>query len=87
MPLLTVAARVGRRFWHGLAAAVHGFLGTANILSRDSFGFFGMVPMGVAATAVHGGLVAAHGTALLLTRHNPVPCKRDRSHRPDRADL
>jgi hypothetical protein len=68
LELLAYYAGAGRRFWHGLAVAVHGLLGTANVLFWSSFGFFGMVPMGVAATAVHGGLVAAHGTALVLTR-------------------
>ena len=61
--LLTVAARDGRRFWHGLAAAVHALLGTANLVFWGSFVVFGMVPIGVAATVVHIVLVAAHITA------------------------
>lgn len=66
--LLTVAARDGRRFWHGLAAAVHTLLGTANLVFWDSFVVFGMVPMGIAATVVHFVFVAAHIGAFVVSR-------------------
>ena len=66
--LLTVAARDGRRFWHVLAAAVHTILGTANLVFWNSFVVFGMVPMGIAATAVHFVLVAAHTGAFVVSR-------------------
>jgi uncharacterized membrane protein len=66
--LLVVAARDGRRFWHVLAAAVHAFLGTANLLFWDSFVVFGVVPMGIAATVVHFVLVAAHVGAYTVSR-------------------
>lgn len=66
--LLTVAARDGRRFWHAFAAGVHTLLGTANLVFWDSFVVFGMVPIGIAATAVHYGLVAAHSGAWAVSR-------------------
>lgn len=53
------------RFWHVFAAAVHVLLGGANIVFWDSFGAFGMVPMGVAATVVHAVFVALHAAALV----------------------
>lgn len=58
-----MAARDGRRFWHVFAAAVHTLLGVANLVFWDSFVVFGMVPMGIAATAVHFVMVAAHSGA------------------------
>ncbi len=66
--LLTVAARDGRRFWHVMAASVHTLLGTANLLFWDSFIVFGMVPMGIAATVVHGALVVAQVSAFVASR-------------------
>jgi hypothetical protein len=66
--LIGVAARDGRRFWHVFAAAVHTLLGVANLVFWDSFVVFGMVPMGIAATAVHFVLVVAHSGAWLVSR-------------------
>ncbi|MET0317422.1 MAG: hypothetical protein ABW188_11425 [Rhodococcus fascians] len=66
--LIGVAARDGRRFWHAFAAGVHTLLGTANLVFWDSFVVFGMTGMGVAATAVHFVLVAAHTGAWAVSR-------------------
>jgi hypothetical protein len=66
--LLTVAARDGRRFWHVLAAAVHAFLGIANLVFFQGFIAWGLVPAGVAATVVHFALVIAHMGGFVVTR-------------------
>jgi uncharacterized membrane protein len=47
---------------------VHTLLGTANLLFWDSFIVFGMVPMGIVATVVHGALVVAHVSAFVASR-------------------
>jgi hypothetical protein len=66
--LLTVAARDDRRFWHVLAAVVHAFLGTANLVFFQGFIAWGMVPAGVAATVVHFVLVVAHTAGFVVSR-------------------
>lgn len=48
-----------RRFWHLFAVGVHLLLGGANLLFWISFTSFGMVPMGIVVTAIHGLFVAA----------------------------
>ena len=73
--LLTVASRDGRRFWHVLAAVVHAFLGTANLVFFEGFIAWGLVPMGIAATVVHFVLVIAHSAAFVVSR----PAARDRA--------
>jgi hypothetical protein len=52
--LIFVAAAEPKRFWHGFAACVHVLLGGANLLFWSSFVYWGLVPMGVVATAFHG---------------------------------
>ena len=64
---LTVAAGDGRRFWHVFAIGVHLLLGTANVVFWSSFTTFGVVPMGIAATAAHAVFVLAHATALMTS--------------------
>lgn len=66
--LLAVARKDLRRFWHVFAGAVHVLLGGANIVFWESFGAFGMVPMGVVATVVHVLFVVLHGVALAGSR-------------------
>ena len=68
--LLAVARRDLRRFWHVFAAAVHVLLGGANIVFWESFGMFGMVPMGIAATVVHVVFVVLHAVALGSSRRS-----------------
>jgi hypothetical protein len=53
-----------------LAAAVHVLLGGANIVFWESFGTFGMVPMGIAATVVHVVFVVLHAVALGSSRRS-----------------
>ena len=57
--LIGVAAPAPKRFWHGFAACVHALLGGANLLFWSSFVYWGLVPMGVIATAFHGLFLVA----------------------------
>jgi len=52
--LFSLAASEPKRAWHGFAACVHLLLGAANLLFWHSFVTWGLVPMGVVATAFHG---------------------------------
>lgn len=56
--------------WHGVSVAVHALLGGANLLFWDSFVAIGIVPVGVAATLLHGVFFAA-GAWLVLARRTP----------------
>ena len=51
--LIGVAASEPKRYWHGFAACVHLLLGGANLLFWHSFVVWGLVPMGIVATAFH----------------------------------
>jgi hypothetical protein len=51
--------------WNWVAAAMHLLLGGANLLFWDSFTTYGLVPMGVGATAMHAVFVALQVTAAL----------------------
>jgi hypothetical protein len=42
------------RRWHGTAAAVHGLLGTSNLVFWPLFGFAGMLAVGYVTTVFHG---------------------------------
>jgi hypothetical protein len=57
--LLSLAASDPKRAWHGFAACVHVLLGGANLLFWQSFIFWERVPMGTAATAIHGLFLVA----------------------------
>jgi hypothetical protein len=46
--------------WHWFAAAVHLLLGGANLLFWSSFSTYGLVPMGIVATAMHGAFLLLH---------------------------
>ncbi|GIE95584.1 hypothetical protein [Paractinoplanes rishiriensis] len=72
--LLTVARTDGRPFWNVLALAVHALLGGANLFFWSSFGHFGLVPMGVAATVAHGLFVL--GNAWVLWSPGRLPAAR-----------
>ena len=65
---LAVAANDGRRFWHVFAIAVHVLLGAANLAFWSSFVAFGVVPMGIAATAAHVAFVVAQSICLRSAR-------------------
>jgi hypothetical protein len=57
--LIFVAAPEPKRFWHIFAACVHVLLGGANLLFWSSFVYWGLVPMGAIATALHGLFLVA----------------------------
>jgi hypothetical protein len=57
--LISMAAAEPKRAWHGFAACVHLLLGGANLLFWQSFVFWERVPMGAAATVIHGLFLAA----------------------------
>lgn len=65
---LAVAARDGRRFWHGFALAVHVLLGVSNVVFWSSFVTFDVVPMGVAATVAHALFILAQSLCLVSSR-------------------
>ena len=70
--LMAVAATDGQRFWHRFAIAVHVLLGAANVVFWSSFAFFGLVAMGVAATAAHVLFIGAHVLCLRASRRAAV---------------
>src|SRR5215210_8756424 len=57
--LIGVAASEPKRYWHSFAACVHLLLGGANLLFWHSFVVWGLVPMGIIATAFHGLFLVA----------------------------
>jgi hypothetical protein len=59
MLLLSLAASDPKRAWHGFAPCVHVLLGGANLLFWQSFVYWERVPMGAAATVIHGLFVVA----------------------------
>ncbi|GIJ50303.1 hypothetical protein Val02_71890 [Virgisporangium aliadipatigenens] len=61
---LLVARHDPRAYWHRFALALHVLLGGANVYFWDSFVHYGLVPMGIAATAAHAALVVAHAWCL-----------------------
>lgn len=67
--LLMHAGDLRRRTWHACGVVVHLLLGGANIAFWVSFEAFGVQTMGLVATALHIGLVAAH--LLFLVRTDP----------------
>jgi hypothetical protein len=75
---LLVASRDLRPFWHGFAVAVHVLLGLANIVFFSSFVSFGLAPMGVAATVVHGIFVVAHAVVLARPERQVAPAPQPR---------
>jgi hypothetical protein len=66
--LLLLVANDGRRSWHVFAIGVHVLLGTANLVFWSSFLYFGVVPMGIAATIAHALFVLAHLVALAASQ-------------------
>lgn len=67
--VLFLRAAAGREiepFWHGTAVVIHLLLGGANLLFWQSFITFDLVPMGIAATAVHAVLVIAQAWAAMI---------------------
>jgi len=50
--------------WHAVAAAVHFLLGASNLIFWPLFVTWGLVPMGIAATAMHATFFVLEGWAL-----------------------
>jgi hypothetical protein len=72
--LIFVAAADPKRFWHGFAVCVHVLLGGANLLFWSSFVVWGLVPMGIAATAFHGLFLVAQAYCFV---HTSTPERKD----------
>lgn len=54
LSLVLIARRNdGIASWHGVAAGIHLLLGACNVIFWPLFELWGLVPMGVAATAMH----------------------------------
>ena len=53
-----------RRFWHGMAIAIHILLGGANLMFWQSFVAFDFVTQGIIATTLHGIFILANLYAL-----------------------
>ena len=70
--LILIAASDPYRFWHGFAAGVHLLLGGANLLFWSSFATWGLVPMGIIATAFHGLFLVAQGYCFVRASHRGV---------------
>ena len=70
--LFSLAASEPKRVWHGFAASVHLLLGGANLLFWQSFVSWGLVPMGVVATAFHGLFLVAQFFYLVRASTQPA---------------
>lgn len=53
-----------RRFWHGMAVAIHILLGGSNLLYWQSFIEFDFVTQGIVVTTLHGIFILANLYAL-----------------------
>lgn len=66
LSMLLIARRHdGFAGWHGVAAGIHLLLGVCNLLFWPVFVKWGLVPMGVAATLMHGVFFVLEARALV----------------------
>jgi hypothetical protein len=64
--LLIIHRSTPGALWHGIAAATHALLGTANLMFWAAFEQYDLVPMGIVATAMHIFFAATELTAAAL---------------------
>lgn len=66
--LMLMHRKAEGRTWHWVAVVFHAICGGANLLFWSSFTTYGLVPMGIAATAMHAVFLTLQLSAIVARR-------------------